>query len=390
MRMSTNSRFIFLCASYWTVCTVSNSFNSAYMQEAGYSTFAIGALIAVGGLLAALLQPVLGRICDRNPKVTWRGILRTLIFMFAAVCAIMLVVPAKIAAPMMGLLFLLFNLMMPFVHGSAFIYRANGEYVNFGIGRGMGSVIFAGMAFIMGILTKQYGCRIVPLMGLPIVSVLYFALTLMPPTPKPAAQQAQASTSLGSILARYPAFVVMLLATLLMLCANTFSGTYLLQILQSFGGTSRDLGLALAIQALVEVPTMMGTSLLLKRFRSTTLMLIAGCGFVLRAVCFTLAGSLTAAFCCLLTQMFGYAIYASVSVYYAAETIDEADRATGQALVTSMVAASTVLGNLLGGTLYSTFGLHFMLRCGIGMASAALVLAAVSVSMSRRRGKCPQ
>lgn len=383
MRVSANSRYIFLCAAYWTICTVSNCFNSAYLQETGYSTFVIGAVTATCGLLSALLQPILGRICDRNPKVTWRSILRVLICIHTFLCVIMLMVPAKIASLMMGLLMLLFYLMMPFINESAFIYHANGEYVNFGIARGTGSVVFAGVAYGMGILTKQYGCRIVPLIGIPMGAILFFALTIMPPCTKPEVMQKQTAARRGGILSRYPAFSLMLLATLLMLCAHTFSGTFLLQILQSFGGTSKELGLALAIQALMEVPTMMGITLLLRRFRSSTLMLVAACGFLLRTVCFSLAGSLTAVFLCLLTQAVGYAVYASVSVYYAAESVDESDRATGQALVSSMYTAGSVLGNLLGGTLYSSFGLRFMLRSGVGLTLVGLVLAVISVSMGR-------
>ena len=184
-------------------------------------------------------------------------------------------------------------------------------------------------------------------------------------------------------LLRYPAFTFMLLATLLMLTAHNILNTYLLQIIQSVGGNSSQLGIALAIQAVVEMPVLFGFSRLLKHFRPKTLMLIAAGGFALKALMYAVSGNVSMIYVIQFAQMLSFAIFASASVYYTSEVIAKEDQATGQAFMTSMMAAGTVLGSLSGGWMLELSGMSTMLSVNVIIAMVGVGFALISVKNKR-------
>jgi len=171
----------------------------------------------------------------------------------------------------------------------------------------------------------------------------------------------------------------MLIATLLMLTAHNILNTYLLQIIQSVGGNSSQLGIALAIQAVVEVPVLFGFSRLLKHFRPKTLMLIAAFGFALKALMYALSGSVSMIYVIQFAQMLSFAIFASASVYYTSEIIAKEDQASGQAYMTSMITVGTVLGSLSGGWMLELNGMNTMLAVNVVIALVGVGFALISI-----------
>jgi len=171
----------------------------------------------------------------------------------------------------------------------------------------------------------------------------------------------------------------MLLACLLMLTTHNILNTYLLQIIQSLGGNSSQLGIALAIQAVVEVPVLFGFSKLLKRFRPRTLMLTAAIGFALKALMYALSSSVFMIYLIQVTQMISFALFASASVFYTSEAIAKEDQTTGQAYMTSMMAAGTVLGSLSGGWILELSGMKAMLSVNVIIALLGVCFAFMSV-----------
>ena len=176
----------------------------------------------------------------------------------------------------------------------------------------------------------------------------------------------------------------MLVASMLMLTAHNILNTYLLQIIQSFGGSSSQLGIALAIQAIVEVPVLFSFSKLLKRFRARSLMLVAAFGFALKALLYALSVSVLMVYMIQFTQMISFAIFASASVFYTAEVIAEEDQTTGQAFMTSMMTAGSVIGSLIGGWILELRGVRAMLSVNVLIAALGVAFAFVSVRHKSR------
>ena len=207
---------------------------------------------------------------------------------------------------------------------------------------------------------------------------LLFVL-LMPCKPAPAKPKAEPKADKRrGFLVRYPAFCVMLGASTLMLAFHNITNTYLIQILGAVGGDSADLGVAIALAAVMELPVMFGFSRIARRWSAGSLLTIAGMAFVAKGVWYLMAGSVWGILAAQILQMFSFALFASASVYYAEESMEEQDKVTGQACMSCTITAGAVLGNLVGGWVLDACGVGILLAVALGMAVTGAVLAGVS------------
>ena len=130
MKLSINNRYMALQGLYWMMFCAASGFISLYLQGRGLSSAGIGNVTAAFGMMAALLQPVLGRITDRDSRVTWRGMILSLTFPFLLVCLVMpLVKGTWSGALFMGLLILLSNTIMPFNDSTRPLWRGIPNFV---------------------------------------------------------------------------------------------------------------------------------------------------------------------------------------------------------------------------------------------------------------------
>ena len=388
VKVTINQKYMALQGLYWMLFCVSSGFISLYLQGRGLSNGGIGTVTAIFGILAALLQPVLGGITDRSNRLTWRHMILMLAIPYLAICIIMPFIPGAWAgAIFMGLLILLGNTIMPFINTAHYHYSHKGEFINFGVARGIGSGMYAVLALVIGFLAEKYGIEMVPVSGILIASLFILVVFRMPSSRELIEKTPRKKVLQKGFLFRYPAFTFMLLATLLMLTAHNILNTYLLQIIQSVGGNSSQLGIALAIQAVVEVPVLFGFSRLLKHFRPKTLMLIAAVGFALKAFTYALSGSVSMIYLIQIAQMLSFAIFASASVYYTSEAIPKEDQASGQAYMTSMMTVGTVLGSLSGGWMLELSGMTTMLLVNVVIAMVGVGFAIISVRNKRLHEK---
>ncbi len=380
MKITINNRYMAMQGLYWMLFCVSSGFISLYLQGRGLSNGGIGTVTAIFGILAALLQPMLGGITDRSNRITWRHMILMLAIPYLTICIVMPFIPGALAgATFMGLLILLGNTIMPFINTAHYYYSQKGEYINFGVARGIGSGLYALLALVIGFLAEGYGIEMVPISGI-LIGLLFILVVFRMPSSKEQLEKAPREKGLQKgFMLRYPAFTFMLIATLLMLTAHNILNTYLLQIIQSVGGNSSQLGIALAIQAVVEVPVLFGFSRLLKHFRPKTLMLIAAFGFALKALMYALSGSVSMIYVIQFAQMLSFAIFASASVYYTSEIIAKEDQASGQAYMTSMITVGTVLGSLSGGWMLELNGMNTMLAVNVVIALVGVGFALISI-----------
>lgn len=384
MKITINNRYMAMQGLYWMLFCVSSGFISLYLQGRGLSNGGIGTVTAIFGILAALLQPVLGGITDRSNQITWRHMILMLAIPYLTICIVMPFIPGAWAgAIFMGLLILLGNTIMPFINTAHYYYSQKGEYINFGVARGIGSGLYALLALVIGFLAEKYGIEMVPISGI-LIGLLFILVVFRMPSSKEVLIKTPREKGLQKgFMLRYPAFTFMLVATLLMLTAHNILNTYLLQIIQSVGGNSSQLGIALAIQAVVEVPVLFGFSRLLKHFRPKTLMLIAAFGFALKALMYAVSGSVSMIYVIQFAQMLSFAIFASASVYYTSEIVAKEDQASGQAYMTSMITVGTVLGSLSGGWMLELSGMNTMLAVNVVIALIGVGFALVSVKHKR-------
>jgi len=378
--MSINNRYKVMQGLFWMLFCVSSGFISLYLQGRGVGTGGIGTVTAVFGILAALLQPLLGGLVDRSSRLTWRSMILIVSATFFVTCIIMPLIPgAWSGALFIGLLMLFANVMLPFINSAHFYYVQAGETINFGVARGIGSGLYALAALAIGMLAERFGIEAVPLSGVLISGFFILVVLQMPSVKEAETPEPKAKSRQKGFLLRYPSFSIMLVACLMMLTTHSILNTFLLQIIQSVGGNSSQLGIALAIQAIVEVPVLFSFSKLLKHNRPARLMLISLAGYALKATLFALSGSVFMIYAAELTQMVSFAIFASASVFYASESVAKEDQTTGQAYMSSMFAIGTVLGGLLGGWLLELSGTSALLMVNVVISLLGVGLGIVAL-----------
>ena len=173
-----------------------------------------------------------------------------------------------------------------------------------------------------------------------------------------------------------------------MFFSHNIVATYLLQIIQSLGGNSSNLGTAMFIQAVVEIPVLFTFSYIMKKVKVGSLMIIAALGYVLKAVMYFSSVNIAMIYITQLSQICSFAILAAASVYFTGMVVDHKDQTTGQAFMSGMVSAGTVLGSLFGGAIIDHMGMRAMLSVNIFITIAGLFIAVCSVRLIRGRKKC--
>ena len=395
MKSSVNNKYMVVQGFFWMTYCIATGFTSLYLLGEGAANATIGIVTAVFGAISAIIQPILGRICDKSEKISWKGMLLTCAAIELALCICMCFMSGRLlSCVFMGSLILVANLCMPFVNSALFYYKSNEEYVNFGIARGIGSGSYALLALIIGNLAVIYGTKTVPAVGIVIVLGFIAIIFMMPYDAKldnshVIGDEIKNKSGIIDFIRKYPSFFIMLVGFIFLATTHNVSMTYLLQIIQSVGGNSENLGVCIAIQATVEIPVLFLSVKIMKKYSAKSLMVFAAFGYVIKATLFYLAGSVTMLYFVGLSQMISFAIFASASVYYTGETVYEEDRTIGQSLMTSVIAIGTVLGNLIGGWVLDMLGIRHMLSINvmIGLVGLVIVLLSLKVKETKNDGE---
>ena len=147
MKKSLTFRYSLHQMAYWAAVAGVVSFASAYLLAKGFTAGQVGVLLAAGNLLSCTAQPLLAARADRSGgKTVFRMTLG--LTLAAAVC---FAVPELLALPRwaFGALYLLgvfaTDAMIPLMNAISVACNAAGRPVNYGFGRGMGSLAFSGV-----------------------------------------------------------------------------------------------------------------------------------------------------------------------------------------------------------------------------------------------------
>lgn len=355
------------------------SYINAYLTVEGLPTAVIGLLTGVFGGLSALVQPTLGRLADTDSRFNWK----TQLFVWDALNMTVMVLILAAGAPVLkgvlfGFSFFVVSNMMPFINGAGFYYEQCGQKLNYGLARGMGSLFFSIIAFLLGLLFERHGGDSVILAGLIISAVLLLCIFRMPyqnkENIKMASEDFVPRAGRGGFIKRYPHFMVMMFACLLLMTFHNATNNYMLQIMQQVGGGSKDMSFALSLSGMVEFPVVMTYSFWKKKASSSSLMFISALAFTAKGAAYLLASSVIWVILPQLLQSLSFAVYTSSSVYYALEQMSGADMLRGQSLLSSVGTAGVVLGNVLGGVIIQQAGVRVNLWIAFALALTASLL----------------
>lgn len=366
-----NFKYKCLHGFYWMLYCLPTGFITLFMLSYGVSASSIGIITAISSILAAAGQLAVGNIVDSCRKISWK----TLLLIICAIQALILLTllfsnsNKLISTALFPGFMVLMYLQMPLVNASIFYYTSRGLSLDFGSARGTGSLTYAFISFVCGQLVAFTGE--IAIIYLSILTLLGLILTtaLMPTikeytdqkTEETHRQPTKRKVGIISFVKKYPKFTLVLVGSIFLMSFHNITHTYMIQMIENIGGNSASMGTAFSIEAISELPIMFGFYKLIQKIPINKLMIIAGIAFVFKSLAYLCAVNVLTLYIAQVLQMLSYAIFASASVYFANEKMEEEDKVTGQSYMTATMSIGAVAGNFVGGLVLDAFGIHALL-----------------------------
>lgn len=370
--------FTLLQCLYWSVYCLMFSFASAFLLNKGFSNSSIGMVLGFSYAFSAMLQPVIASYIKRK-NLGVSTVLSRIMVVVLVLAATMLFLPLKGAGlgVVMVMMCTLHSSMQPSMNSLHRGYELQGLPVNFGFARGMGSVAFSAVTFLMGQVLRIATPSVIPAAYFTGLIVLLVCMILFR---SPAfSENAAVEQKQQPLLRRYPRFGVFLAGLVLLALAHIFLDNFMLQIIHTINGDSGHMGIALAIAAVIELPAMMLYNRMAKKAGGPGRMLcIAGWAWVAKNMLIFLARTPEFIYVAELLQFLSYAVYVPATVDYIAKTMPQSDFLKAQALSGSAFTIGSLLAAMAGGPAIDLLGI----RTSVALVQLCSITGAILFSLS--------
>ena len=257
-------------------------------------------------------------------------------------------------------------------------YVDNGIPARYGWPRGVGSITYATMAWVLGVLMERYTPDIILPVFLALCGLSLLALIFLPDPGPRKIREAAPKVSYPEMLRGNPTLVLLLCACIFSGMGQTSATTFLIRVVEKLGGTSRELGIAMFIQAGVELPMMFASGWLLKRFSPRGLLVLSFFASGLRLIMLRFAPNLPVLYLIMFFSMFCFGIYGFASVLFVNGIVGQQEKVRAQSLLSLCYTGGIggILGNLLAGILIGPLGMDrvLVLSASLCMAGAVFML----------------
>ena len=373
-------------AAEWGVDGCLYCYSSFFLLSCGLANTNIGICMGVASIGSFFAQILFGEALNRQGRSGLRRFLLAAAGILLLGNVVLLLPIGRLLAVTLFLAGCMLLTMFPAFLDAASMYELQrGVPVDFGIGRGTGSLGYAVCSALVGRLLLRFGTSSIFCTGAALSTVLiggilwFFAAAdqqigddyfLEVPT-----QEKKESRSNGlnvTFLTAYPRYTVLLTGCVLLMMGHTYTSNFLYQIISHKGGDEGGMGLAAAIAACAEVPVLFLFGRISHRLRCDQWLKLSALLLILKmALGYWAAG--TSSF--LFSELFqsGYALYVVSSVYYTGAVIPHGDVINGQAYLHAASTLGVLLSLLTGGAILDYFGVQSLLFTGV----IALVIGTV-------------
>lgn len=365
-----------------------NSFFPLMLSHLGRTESQVAQVATVTSSVALIAPFLLGQLCDRfrlNKVLLMCGVFAAPVAYYTIQHTNSLALTMLFAGLNTGLCLNLQSI------PAGWIVSLNdkGRNIKFGFIRSFGSLSFAIMSIVAGILIERY-----TMASLPVMMLVFAVLVAIPAAflPKPEAvdrskEEKISFLSTVKVLAGNRMYVILLLCNILLSIPGGAYFTFFPMFFEQLGGTESLLGIANFVLAVVEVPVMLWYYKLEKRFGVKALVTLAIFGYGIKNLCLGFANTTGVAILCLSLQAIGLALIIPANQSMTASCIPVKYSNTAQSLVYSFQSVGSILANLLCGWLVNYVSLWSLFRITSYFAFAGMVLFAVGVWLPTRKNR---
>lgn len=390
-RKSLNIKYMASQIFYFGAFAAMMGYASVYLLHKGFSNSTIGIILSLCSILAVFMQPALASFADNHKNIEIRKIINTIVAIAIILSVALLVIPTNqtLIFILIVAIFSLETTIMPLINTLAFIFEKYGIQINFGIARGLGSVAYALTSMALGYIVEWFSPDLLPICYVVFNALLFIVVHLFV-LPKNAQivnadeeseteAEVQENVSLLKFAGKYKKFIVFLLGFVLVYFAHTIINNFFIQIITNVGGNSSDMGNAVFLAAVLELPTMAYFTKLSQKVNCGTLIKASIVLFLAKHAITYLATNMVMIYIAQVLQMGAYALFIPASVYYVNCKVDNKDIVKGQSFVTTSMTMSGVFANIIGGILLDAVGVSEVLLIGVILSLIGAVIVLFTV-----------
>lgn len=384
---SLDIRYACIHGFYWMICCAMTGYASVFLLDKGFNNAMIGIVLSVSNILAVVGQPAVASYMDKATKLTLR-MLVSLILVAIIVLSFVLSFISNTSPLLLLLVIIVFTLMLtmqPFINSLTFAFEKQGIHINFGLARGIGSVAYAVISLILGNIVAVFSPHILPYfyVGLSMCA-LAFVYTFYLPGHKDEIvhekrQEEHVQLSMKQFIQKYKTFMFLLVATVFLFFDHSIINNFFIQVVNHIGGNSADMGNAIFLAAVLELPTMALFTKIQKKVGCRQMMMVSAVFFSVKHILTYFAANMFMIYVAQVMQMLAYAVFIPASVYYVSQLVDAHDMNKGQALVTGAMTLASVFASLAGGVLLDALGVSKVLMIGAIVSVMGTVFMFMSV-----------
>lgn len=387
-----NIEYFSLQSLFWMTYCMVVGFSVTYLLSCGYSNSEAGYILASANICALILQPFLADLADHSKKINAMTILLVSIAIIF-VCSIGLFF-ISIRSAVLTLIYVvmitLANAVIAFLTSVQFLMDTSKSKINFGLCRAGGSLCFAILSALMGMMIERIGMKSIPTV-LFIITLLIIVLCMYITRHRINDKQTTGSTlekrqssSLFVFFRENPKFMILSVAMLFIYYAHAFITNFTISIVRNVGGNHREMGYLIAFMALMELPGMIGFKEISRRFKVSSLLLFSMIMFSVKAIIVWLSPSLITLTFGFALQVVSFALYIPASVQYANIIIDEKDTVKAQMMFNFMQAGGAVFSSIIGGWLIDFSGISHALLVGAILSCIGTMIAFMGIQNTKR------
>lgn len=367
-----NLLYIVLQIALWGIYGVLYSYANRYLLSQGISSTLIGILLAVSTAVAFVLQPVLTAVIDKK-KLQLKGVL-LIISALMLLCSLALPFISNMwaVAGVYAVAYVGVVVYPAFINSMGMVAIKSGYSVNFALARGVGAFAFGITAWGANKLIEVFGEVSIPVFACAFC-VMGICATLAFPKGAEALTKKENASKITDFFKRNKKFTAMLFAVAVLNIGHNILGNCMYQI-SIFKGDGNAQGTVLMISTLIEIPTIVLFTKLLKLAGGSTYMKISGVFFTLRIILTLLLPDIWGLYTAQICQIAGYALYTVCSVYYAGEVVNDKDTVKGQTYICSANTIGCLVAHLTGGAMIDAVGVQNMLIITTAISTIGMIM----------------
>lgn len=373
---------------FWAAMAT-NSFVVVYLSAKGMSNVGIGIVLALNNLMTIVGQPIWGVVSDKMGSTR-----KVLIICVAGASLMSVILPLAYGdIPMTTVMAVMTFFRMPltalvdsWVIQTTNESQAQGMRLNYGSIRLWGSIGFAAASFSYYWLINQGGAPYeTAFYGFVFFGAVMIVLCLMLKSDKKKASVPLKNLHIGRLFKDYYFITFMLFYMCISMPVN-FGASFLPKLVEAVGAHSEEIGMVVAVKALMEVPMLFLSAKLAKRFSLIKIIFTVAALYMIEQFLYFFAQNVFQIILVQCLHGMAFGLYLSCTVSYIFSIVPRELNATGQTLCAAASGVSAMIGSSVSGWIIDLWGIRMLYVFGGVVQLVAVVFFLLSFPIGKMLG----